>query len=371
VTGEEARSANRYNQNFQGRFCGCGEEYDPEQEKGTMFQCVGLGTIDSGGCGEDWWHPECLMGLPRAPHGVNTSESANGTLETVKEEGENGAESEEKPAENDLPPGFPDEDDFDHLICHKCTSAFPWIKQYAGTPGFLPSVAATTSSDQKEMTTAVNADNNSDDSTVASVAADSVLECRKRKAEEPENEQESKRTKTEETLGSTATAVPAKHTTLPTASSAPTNLFATEDFRESLCRCAECFPRLARHPQLLEDEETYEPPISESGGEPADHASAAGRSRGTGSILDRGEAALSTMDRVKAIEGVMAYNYVREKVKTFLQPFAESGEAVSAEDIKAYFAKLRGDEQAMKDAASGARESGSVQGDGRREQGGY
>jgi E3 ubiquitin-protein ligase UBR7 len=77
------------------------------------------------------------------------------------------------------------------------------------------------------------------------------------------------------------------------------------------------------------------------------------------------------MDRVKAIEGVMAYNYVREKVKTFLQPFAESGQAVSAEDIKAYFAKLRGDEQAMKDAASGARENGSVQGDGRREQGGY
>jgi E3 ubiquitin-protein ligase UBR7 len=311
------------------------------------------------------------MGLPRAPHGGKTSETVNGALETVKEEGENGAEAEENPAENDLPPGFPDEDDFDHLICHKCTSAFPWIKHYAGTPGFLPSVAATSSADQSETKTAFVADDSSDNSAVASVAADSVLECRKRKAEEPEGEQESKKTKTDETLSSMANTAPAKHTTLPAASSNPINLFAMEDFRESFCRCAECFPQLAQHPQLLDEEETYEPPISESDGQPGDQASAAGRSRGTGSILDRGEAALSTMDRVKAIEGVMAYNYVREKVKTFLQPFAESGQAVSAEDIKAYFAKLRGDEQAMKDAASGARENGSVQGDGRREQGGY
>lgn len=46
----------------------------------------------------------------------------------------------------------------------------------------------------------------------------------------------------------------------------------------------------------------------------------------------------------------MVYNHLKDKVKSFLQPFAESGQAVGAEDIKAYFEKLRGDEQGMKNA---------------------
>lgn len=38
----------------------------------------------------------------------------------------------------------------------------------------------------------------------------------------------------------------------------------------------------------------------------------------------------------------MVYNHLKDKVKSFLQPFAESGQAVGAEDIKAYFEKLEG-----------------------------
>ena len=64
----------------------------------------------------------------------------------------------------------------------------------------------------------------------------------------------------------------------------------------------------------------------------------------------------------------MVYNHLKDKVKNFLQPFAESGKAVGAEDIKAYFEKLRGDEQGIRDAAtSGGGEAG---GDSRREQSG-
>ena len=50
----------------------------------------------------------------------------------------------------------------------------------------------------------------------------------------------------------------------------------------------------------------------------------------------------------------MVYNHLRDKVKAFLQPFADSGQAVGAEDIKAYFEKLRGDEDAIKLAGAGA-----------------
>ncbi|KAF4625174.1 hypothetical protein G7Y89_g12994 [Cudoniella acicularis] len=72
------------------------------------------------------------------------------------------------------------------------------------------------------------------------------------------------------------------------------------------------------------------------------------------------------VDRVRAIEGVMAYNHLKDKLKPFFQQFAESGKAISAEDIKAHFAKMRGDEQGMKDASAAAKDP-----DNRREQGGY
>lgn len=67
----------------------------------------------------------------------------------------------------------------------------------------------------------------------------------------------------------------------------------------------------------------------------------------------------------------MVYNHLRDKVKSFLQPFAESGQAVGAEDIKAYFEKLRGDEQGIK-AAQVVAAGGDSTGDGgnRREQSG-
>lgn len=382
VMGEEARQGNKYNQNFAGKFCGCGEEYDPEKEKGTMFQCLGLGTVEDGGCGEDWWHPECLMGLPRSKveDKPKTAES-NGALETVKEETEHATEQPDNngaPADREhehmdeapLPPGFPAEDDFDHLICYKCVNAFPWIKQYAGISGFLPAVSAET----KHQTMASRTSGHVNTSSA------------KRKAEEePEDSQDSKKAKVlaesavqpnSEKPASTAPLTNGdvespKHAKLPPAPAGSVTLFLKEDFRDSLCRCADCFPRLAKHKQLLEEEDSYAPPISESDAAEAENRSVAGRSVHSGSLLERGEAALSSMDRVRAIEGVMAYNHVRDKVKAFLQPFAESGQAVGAEDIKTYFAKLRGDEQAMREAAVGADAGGGVEGDHRREQGGH
>ena len=71
------------------------------------------------------------------------------------------------------------------------------------------------------------------------------------------------------------------------------------------------------------------------------------------------------------LEGVMVYNHLRDKVKTFLKPFAESGQAVGAEDITAYFAKLRGDHEAIRAAGSAAIAGGDgPDGDNRREQSG-
>jgi E3 ubiquitin-protein ligase UBR7 len=155
------------------------------------------------------------------------------------------------------------------------------------------------------------------------------------------------------------------------ASSTPFSLFLKPDFRDHICHCASCFLFLKPHPQLLEEEETYEPPVSEDG--------EGAQSVGTGSLLDRGEAAFNNMDRVRAIQGAMAYAHLKDKLGSFLKPFAESGQAVGAEDIKAYFEKLRGDEQGIQEAAGGAKATkndeadgqGGAEGGGRKKQSGY
>lgn len=377
VSGEEPDANNRYNQNFQNKFCGCECDYDPFEQKGTMFQCLGLGTAETGGCGEDWFHPGCLVGMgPRwyekMDHVVkakpkNESSEENG-LTTISEGNEGAQEdtaNEEAVVEDDeppMPPGFPEEDDFEGFICYKCVQANPWIKPYAGSSGYLPPVMLNYNSEPQ---------------------AQPDQPSNKRKAEdEAEGEGEAKRIKNEDEplqgmdkkdeLPSKGERKPVTAPTkdgpseckvrnLPTPPSTPFSLFFKEDFRDKFCRCSSCYGNLNSHPQLLEEEETYEPPLSEGGG--SEHG---GSTAGSGSLLERGESALKNVDRVRAIEGVMAYNHLKDQLKPFFQKFAESGEAIGAEDIKAYFAELRGDKEGEERAGQKA-----TDGDNRREESGY
>ncbi|KAG9661448.1 zf-UBR-domain-containing protein, partial [Aureobasidium melanogenum] len=379
VTGETPAETNKYNHNFSGRFCGCGEPYDPEKEKGTMFQCLGLGTVEDGGCGEDWWHPECLMSLPRPQPSEIASKEEKEELKQPTQGEEATAqpvEEQEDVDEAPLPPGFPAEDDFDHLICYKCVSSFPWIKQYAGQEGFLGPIYYKQPSEGTGGNTTI-------DEITEDAALPLSTESKKRSAEDDAEVITSKKTKVESKDGvqENVTSNPTNTTTaedtplhakLPSAPSGIFSLFLKEDFRSHICRCPSCFPNLKPHPQLLEEEEAYEPPVSESDNQEAQNGR--GGSVGSGSTYERGEALLSNMDRVKAIEGVMVYNHLRDKVKAFLQPFAESGQAVGAEDIKAYFEKLRGDEEGIRLAGAGAGAGAAdetSEADGRREQGGH
>ena len=355
---------NRYNQNFQNRFCGCGEEYDPHTQKGTMFQCIGLGTVETGGCGEDWWHPECLMGLPKSWQTIIVKPEPT----PVKADGEEETEPEDHP----VPPGFPKEDDFEQMVCYKCVESNPWIKQYANSPGFLaPLFKRTQSNPETPNSTETSVDTSLEKPSLKRKASD---EADKGRAVSP----------TKRTKGENDAATPAaqsktdspkpvhKHDYLPPQPPTGTfSLFLKEDFREHFCHCPKCYRNLVPHQQLLEEEDTYEPPLSESDESEAPGSGA--RSQGTGSLLERGEAALSGVDRVRAIEGVMVYNQLKDKVKAFLKPYAESGQPVGAEDIKAYFEKLRGDDAAIKEAGKKAAAGGDdeKEGDNRKEQSGY
>lgn len=369
VHSQEAATNNTYNHNFRNQFCGCAGSYDPHQETGTMFQCLGLGTVETGGCGEDWWHPECLIGLPRDWHKTKASQEIIGG-------GDAAVDEDETP----LPPGFPEEEAFWQMICFKCLESNPWLKPYAGTPGFLPAVyrngglknSTPTDSTTKEpqgqsKKRKAEDDEPSQEEPTAKRAKEETLTQEPSKLATIEEAPEAPEPPKQEVETSTEPPKP-KHTLLPT--SAPVesfSLFVQENFHDKLCRCADCYPNLVPHPQLREEEDTYEPPLSDDG----DANGAA--STGTGSLLERGEAALSNVDRVRAIEGAMIYNNLRDKVKNFLKPFAESGQAVSAEDVKEYFEKLRGDEQGIRDAAGQAaigRGEDGTGSDNRREQGG-
>lgn len=389
VRSEEPDANNRYNQNFRNRFCGCECDYDPFQQKGTMFQCLGLGTHETGGCGEDWWHPGCLVGLgPKWFEKTECNKPANGeakpktkdatddnTLATIAEEATEprelqAADEHDEPEDDDPPPppGFPGEDDFEAFLCYKCVKAFPWVKRYAGTPGFLPPVYFRNeeSGDSAPAATTVSPDETSNKRKADDDEADGSQDGKRQKNDDGPLPAPSKpTTATAETISTTEMAdtqpsgSSCKLDSLPPAPEGKFSLFLQEGFREKICHCSSCFPLLVPHPQLVEEEEIYEPPVSEEGSENG------GSTHGSGSLLDRGESALRNVDRVRAIEGVMAYNHLKDKLKPFFQQFAESGQAISAEDIKEYFAKLRGDEQP---AQGGGEDAGS---DLRREQSGY
>lgn len=402
VHSEEPDPRNRYNQNFRNRFCSCECDYDPFQQKGTMFQCLGLGTTETGGCGEDWYHPGCLVGMgpnwfEKMPaKEARPKKEENGTLAPVAEEGGDqdgagkdhdmdGEEDGEEEDEDDvpLPPGFPAEDDFEGFICFKCVEANPWIKRYAGTDGFLPPVYLDQGDEAAQASEPSNAE------------ASQSAPPKKRRAEDDEDGDDGASTKKARTADGDASqnsteAMATQTTTDPAGTQdsimstgrlaappckldslrpGPPNdgrrfsLFFTSSFRDRLCHCRRCFPFLKPYPQLLEEEETYEPPLSEDDG-----SEAGGTSLGSGSLLERGESALRNIDRVRAIEGVMAYNQLKDKLKPFFQQFAESGKAISAEDIKEYFAKLRGDDQAIRAAGESAATGRT---DFREEQDGY
>ena len=380
VTGQEAAKSNTYNHNYQNIFCGCEEDYDPDTEKGTMYQCIGLGSLETGGCGEDWWHPECLMGLPRdwLEKGLAKAQP--------QQKPENGEEDLPEP-EHPVPEGFPDDDDFTTLVCYKCVESNPWIKQYAGSNGFLPPVmkhapSANGSTFSSAASNVKRKASDEDEDMPRSASPSKRVKEEKDKPEALKGESNTATLEAEDTTinndsasAPSAIGVPSmtlqtthKHDSLPPAPSGTFSLLCKEGFRDHFCRCPACFPNLVPHSQLQEEEDEYEPSISDS------QESIAGGgtgSVGTASLLDRGEAALNNVDRVRAIEGVMAYNHLKDKVKQFLKPYAESGEAVSADDIKRYFEKLRGDQEAMKEASAKPIAGDDGDGDNRREQSGY
>ena len=268
-----------------------------------MYQCLGLATEPEGGCNEDWWHPECLLGLPRDWHKfeqkvTNTEEKTASNQPTAV------SFEPDKDQDYSVPPGFPDDDQFEALICYKCIGTSPWVKRYANAEGFK-SLRHDAGDQQQGLQSPSNAQTASPpdvNEIKVEEQAEVTAVSKKRKAEDDGLASESsspKRVKNEanDTIAGLAQPPTCRSAILPPVPSGLVSLLACdEDFRSRFCRCPNCYPSLSKYPQLIEEEEVYEPPLSEDG-----ENAEGGGSVGTGSLLDRGEAALSNVDRVRAI----------------------------------------------------------------------
>ncbi|KAF3909373.1 hypothetical protein AA313_de0200760 [Arthrobotrys entomopaga] len=308
VQGDEAQLGNRYNHNFRNLFCD-NERYEAENEYGTMYQCL-LGDC----CGEDWFHDRCILGN-QTERGGQSSDMLDG-----------GGEPKSSEDEIQAVQAFPDENTFDHFICWKCVSGNPWLRRYIGSTGFLKPVI------RKEGSKKIDGEKPTPGFKKRKISEINPDESSKNDAKERATAHKTAVLEVSDTICDNI----ASTCTLPESSPLEyaqyeISLFFRSEFREHICRCVSCLEILRRHRILLEDEVTYEPPLDSDAAESAGHES----------LLDAGEKALGSIDRVRAIEGVLAYNMLKEKVKEFLQPFAEEKRIVGTEDVKKYFDQLQ------------------------------
>ncbi|THH18346.1 hypothetical protein EUX98_g8977 [Antrodiella citrinella] len=83
-----------------------------------------------------------------------------------------------------------------------------------------------------------------------------------------------------------------------------------------------CLPSLEAHPYLIEEEETYEPPEDPDSGL---------------SLEELGLRALQRYPRDRAIDGIRAFNEMRDELMNHLRPFAQEGKEVTEADIRGFF----------------------------------
>ncbi|KAG0291711.1 hypothetical protein BGZ96_004920 [Linnemannia gamsii] len=327
---------NQYNHNFLGRFCWCNIQYDPHKEESTMLQCVIC---------EDWFHDSCI-GI--TPHG----------------------------------------DDFDDFICRTCTRDHPFLRRYAHHPSFMiglsekgggpksvvmvdsskaaantkdalvredvntessDSLVDVVSTEEKTSVTTtatttasvMTSSTTTESSTTKVVATmDTVVESQKEKVTQGKRSLESvannnnddeekdlnKRIKLDSDVKFEGATCKLDQQPTDPYLDQEANLFATEGWRDLLCQCASCLTMYTKEgiaSFILGEEAVYE-------ADDDDEAES--------STLESGMKKLGEMDRVQMMDGVMAYNRMRDEVRAFLEPYSQEGKVVTESDIHAFFA---------------------------------
>ncbi|KAM5537097.1 hypothetical protein V8D89_009243 [Ganoderma adspersum] len=330
-TAEEApNEKNQYGRNFRAQFCRCGRAYDAEKERETMIQCVAC---------EDWFHESCLNLRERPP-------SREPTPEHPVDDGASDASS------SGLPPPLVRADDYDGLVCSDCVRKIEALRKIAGTPGALMVVRSSEGEPWRvigvEETDSARVDIEGKGAGVKGKDEEIPSTGVKRERESSVGvEPSAKRARVSPDAQSAPCLAPPRDRRVNALLFALDNssnqdsaqkeeesleqpekflgagdVFLTEGWRDRWCRCKNCFPSLEARPYLLEEEETYEPPEDPDSGL---------------SLEELGMRALNRLPRERAINGIMAFNAMRDDLMQHLRPFAERGTEVTEADIRGFF----------------------------------
>ncbi|KAJ7489336.1 hypothetical protein FB451DRAFT_687122 [Mycena latifolia] len=320
---EPPNTANQYGQNFQSKFCRCGRSYDAKTERETMIQCLSC---------EDWFHESCCM-LRTRPDPRPPTPAPEAPMETegaVDDAADDDAAS--NASSSGLPPPLISSEDYDAFVCRACVLAIPALRRLVGTPGAITVVR----DDVASPWTRLGDESPKEDAPVAIANADASTGD-KRAPSPPADEPAPKRARTASSSSTSAKPClappvePRAHAAYATAeldwdaTLCTGDVFLTENFRERWCRCDSCLSSLEAHPYLLEEEDTYEPPEDPDSGL---------------SLEELGMRALERLPRDRAIDGILAFNAMRDNLRAYLRPFAEEGKVVAEADVQSFFEKL-------------------------------
>ncbi|KAJ6598430.1 hypothetical protein DFH09DRAFT_1131763 [Mycena vulgaris] len=317
---EPPNTSNQYGQNFESKFCRCGRSYDAKTERETMIQCLSC---------EDWFHESCCMLRTRPEPRPPTPEPeapTEGAAENPADDGASDASS------SGLPPPLITSEDYDAFVCRTCVMAIPTLRRFVGTPGAITVVR----SDVASPWTRLGDDSSKEDAPVVIVDTDAPSTGDKRAPSPPADEPAAKRARTASASSSAKPCLAPAAESFAQAAYTTADLdwdtalctgdvFLTENFRERWCRCDSCLCSLEAHPYLLEEEDTYEPPEDPDSGL---------------SLEELGMRALEHLPRERAIDGILAFNAMRDNLRAYLRPFAEEGKVVADADVQSFFEQL-------------------------------
>ncbi|CAE6502605.1 unnamed protein product [Rhizoctonia solani] len=286
---------------------------------------------------------------PTTQPGGGEPESAPPVAPVAQNETTDGDDADSAISSTSLPPALLPGDSYETLICGGCVAKIATLKRYAGTKGFRMVVPSEQAGEFKVLGEDWEEEEGEEEVDVVGDGDQGAGVGTKRRASGTgiEDEQANKRPRAEEsTFTSSDTNPPASTSTRPISSpnrctappinslaqsilSDPTahgDVFLSAGWRERWCRCETCYPSLQKHPFLLEEEETYEPPQDPDAGL---------------SLEELGMRALATLPHEQALDSIRAYNAMRDDLMLYLRPFADSGREVREEDITAFFQRRR------------------------------
>ncbi|KAH7890444.1 hypothetical protein F5I97DRAFT_1799082 [Phlebopus sp. FC_14] len=323
-TPEVENTTNEYGQNFSGLFCRCARTYDPKTEQETMIQCLAC---------EDWFHESCLNLRERPPPRELSPKPSEFDTSVAHDDNESVASS------SGLPPPLVTAEDYDSFVCFACVSKIDTLRRYAGSKGTLMVVRHQETGTWRRLEGESPPGNSEENNEPLVDIDDSQPSAGKRPRSQSSSQGEERDAKKPRTSPlSTCLAPPVNPIAeaifanlkqdLKTSSSSQGSgdVFLTEGWRQRWCRCSHCLPSLQAHPYLLDEEDTYEPP------EDADSGI---------SLEELGLRALERLPRERAIDGIRAFNEMRDSFLEYLRPFAREGKIVEEADVNQFFDALK------------------------------